>query len=212
NSFFQPVLRFYSRTLDWFLDHGWLALPILIACGIGVWFFFSSLPFTLLPTGDSGVIRGALLMQEGSSPQQQREMQDKLDPILQDAKGRKPIDDVAMDLRKSFSQLPGVFPTLNPQPVLQINIGATGSQFGRYSYSISGINPDEVYAAADVLGEKLKSYDGFAAPPRSNLFRNQPNLDIEIDRDRASSYGVSVAKVQSLLSAAYSQNYVYLIK
>jgi HAE1 family hydrophobic/amphiphilic exporter-1 len=180
-------------------------------------------------------------MQEGSSPQQQREMQDKLDPILQanpavdkyftvagsgragssgiftvlflkDAKDRKPIDDVAMELRKSFSQLPGIFPTLNPQPVLQINIGATGSQFGRYSYSISGINPDEVYAAADALGEKLKSYEGFAAPPRSNLFRNQPNLDIEIDRDRASSYGVSVAKVQSLLRAAYSQNYVYLIK
>src|SRR5881398_1173104 len=43
NSFFQPVLRFYGRSLDWFLDHGWIALPIVIACGVGVWFFFSSL-------------------------------------------------------------------------------------------------------------------------------------------------------------------------
>jgi HAE1 family hydrophobic/amphiphilic exporter-1 len=241
NSFFQPVLRFYGRTLDWFLDHGWIAVPILIACAVGVWFFFTSLPFTLLPTGDSGVIRGALLMQEGTSPQQQREMQDKLDPILQanpavdkyftvagsgragssgiftvlflkDAKDRHPIEDVAAELRKSFNNLPGVFATLNPQPVLQINIGATGSQFGRYSYSISGIDPDEVYAAADALGEKLKNYEGFAAPPRSNLFRNQPNLDIDIDRERASSYGVSISKIQSLLRAAYSQNYVYLIK
>src|ERR1700736_2894932 len=32
NSFFQPVLRFYGRSLDWFLDHGWIAIPILIAC------------------------------------------------------------------------------------------------------------------------------------------------------------------------------------
>jgi len=241
NSFFQPVLRFYSRTLNWFLDHGWLALPILIACGIGVWFFFSSLPFTLLPTGDSGVIRGALLMQEGTSPQKQREVQDKLDPVLQgnpavdkyftvagsgragssgifvvlflkDAKDRKPIEEVAMDLRRSLNQVPGVFATLNPAPVLQINIGATGSQFGRYSYTISGINPDEVYAAADALGDKLKNYDGFVAPPRSNLFRNQPNLDIDVDRDRASTYGVSITKLQGLLRAAYSQNYVYLIK
>jgi hydrophobic/amphiphilic exporter-1 (mainly G- bacteria), HAE1 family len=241
NSFFQPVLRFYSRSLDWFLDHGWIAVPILIACGVGVWFFFSSLPFTLLPTGDSGVVRGALLMQEGASPQQQREMQEKLDPILQanpavdkyftiagsgragssgiftvlflkDAKDRKPIEEIAMDLRRTFNQIPGIFPTLNPAPVLQINIGATGSQFGRYSYTISGIDPDEVYAAADKLGDKLKSYDGFVAPPRSNLFRNQPNLDIDIDRDRASMYGVSITKLQGLLRAAYSQNYVYLVK
>jgi HAE1 family hydrophobic/amphiphilic exporter-1 len=241
NSFFQPVLRFYSRTLDWFLDHGWLALPILIACGVGVWFFFSSLPFTLLPTGDSGTIRGALLMQEGTSPQQQQKVQEKLDPILQanpavdkyftvagsgragssgiftvlflkDAKDRKPIEEVAMELRRSLNQIPGVFATLNPSPVLQINIGATGSQFGRYSYTISGIDPEEVYAAADALGDKLKTYEGFVAPPRSNLFRNQPNLDIDVDRERASMYGVSIGKLQGLLRAAYSQNYVYLIK
>ncbi len=240
-SFFVPIVRFYSRTLDWFLDHGWLAAPIVAMCAVGLWFFFSSLPFTLLPTGDSGVIRGALLMQEGASPQQQREMQDRLDPVLQGnpavdkyftvagsgragssgiftviflkpASERAPIDTVAMDLRKAISAIPGVFPTLNPQPVLQINIGATGSAFGRYSYAISGINPDEVYAAADALGAKLATYEGFVAPPRSNLFRNQPNVDIDIDRDRASLYGVSTAKLQNLLRAAYSQNFVYLIK
>jgi HAE1 family hydrophobic/amphiphilic exporter-1 len=240
-SFFNPVRAFYDRSLDWFLDHGWLAVPILIACGVGVWFFFSSLPFTLLPTGDSGVIRGALLMQEGTSPQQQRAMQEKLDSILQanpavdkyftiagsgragssgifcvlflkDVKERKPIEEVAMELRRTLGQIPGIFPTLNPSPVLQINIGATGSQFGRYSYTISGIDPDEVYAAADKLQDKLKDYPGFAAPPRSNLFRNQPILDINVDRDRASMYGVSVSKLQGLLRAAYSQNYVYLIK
>ena len=115
-------------------------------------------------------------------------------------------------MRREISVIPGVFPTLNPSPVLQINIGGAGSAFGRYSYVISGIDPDEVYAAADKLGEKLRGYEGFAAPPRSNLFRNTPNIDIQIDRDRASLYGVSTAKIQSLLRAAYSQNYVYLIK
>src|SRR5205085_4531512 len=64
-------------------------------------------------------------------------------------------------LRAATSSIPGVFPTLNPSPVLQINIGATGSQFGRYSYALSGINPEEVYAAADAFGAKLRSYDGF---------------------------------------------------
>ncbi len=39
------------------------------------------------------------------------------------------------------------------------------------------------------------SYDGFASPPRSDLFRNTPNLDIDIERDRASLYGVSTTKL-----------------
>ena len=238
--FFVPVLRVYSRSLDWFLRHAWLAAPVLLICAFGLWFFFARLPFTLLPTGDSGVIRGFFIMQEGASPAQQREVQDKLDPILQanpavdkyftvagGGRGggagiftviflkegeRKPIDEVAQELRKSLSGIPGVFPTLNPQPNLRIDIGGGGSSFGRYSYVLSGINPDEVYAAAEKFSEKLRGYDGFVAPPRSDLFQNTPNVDIEIDRDRASLYGISTTNVQSLLRAAYSQNYVYLVK
>ena len=54
--FFNPIRDAYGRTLHWFLDRGWIAAPVLIACVIGVWFFFKQLPFTLLPTGDSGTI------------------------------------------------------------------------------------------------------------------------------------------------------------
>jgi HAE1 family hydrophobic/amphiphilic exporter-1 len=240
NSFFIPIRDFYGRTLDKFLDHGWLALPIVIACVIGVWFFFKQLPFTLLPTGDSGTIRGFFLVQEGASPDKQRQIQDKLDPILQanpavdkyftvagraglstgvftvlflkDRSQREDIETVTAELRKATSQVPGIFPTLQPQPVLQINVGATGSSFGRYTYVLSGINPTEVYAAADKLEAKLKEYPGFANPPRSDLFRNTPNLDINIERGRAGLYGVSTTAIESLLRSAYSQNYVYLIK
>src|SRR6476620_10680441 len=144
--FFKPTLAFYSRTLDWFLVHGWLAAPIIVLCAVGVWFFFSALPFTLLPTGDSGVIRGFFIVQEGASPQQQRQLQDKLDPILQankavdkyftiagrngqtagvftvlflkDANDRAGIEQVAAQVRAATSTIPGVFPTLNPSPVL----------------------------------------------------------------------------------------------
>ena len=240
-SFFQPILQFYGRTLDWFLSHGWLAVPILAVCLLGLIGFFKALPFTLLPTGDSGVIRGTFLVSEGASPEHQRQIQDKLDPILQgnpavdkyftvagsgrggtagiftviflkNAKERKPIEVVAEDLRRGIGSIPGVAARIQPSPVLQINIGGAGSAFGRYSYVISGINPEEVYAGAEALGAKLRNYPGFANPPQSNLFRNTPNIDIQIDRERASLYGVSTAKIQALLRAAYSQNYVYLIK
>ena len=238
--FFYPIRDAYGRSLHWFLDHGWIAAPIILACVIGVWFFFNQLSFTLLPTGDSGVIRGFFLVPEGASPDYQRQLQAQLDPILQanpavdkyftvagraglgagvftvlflkDRSERPDIETVAAQLRKACSGIPGVLPTLNPQPVLQINIGATGSQFGRYSYALSGINPDEVYESAEKLGAKLREYPGFASPPRSDLFRATPSLDIQIDRDRAGTYGVSTSRLQSLLRSAYSQNYVYLIK
>ena len=239
NRYFIPIRDAYGRTLDRFLDRGWIALPIVIACALGVWFFFTHLSFTLLPTGDSGVIRGFFIVQEGASPDQQRALQNQLDPVLQanpavdkyftvagrsglgagvftvlflKSGDRPDIEKVAADLRKACSNIAGVFPTLNPQPVLQINIGATGSSFGRYSYVLTGINPSEVYAAADKLQAKLSDYPGFASPPRSDLFRATPNLDIHIDRDRAGLYGVSTSTLESLLRAAYSQNYVYLIK
>src|SRR4029453_11878194 len=54
--------------------------------------------------------------------------------------------------------------------------------------------------------------DCFARPPRSDLFPSTPNLDINIERGRAGLYGVSTTNLENLLRAAYSQNYVYLIK
>src|SRR5205814_3898598 len=52
---------------------------------------------------------------------------------------------------------------------------------------------------------------GFASV-RSDYYNSTPNLTVDIDRERAATYGVSTSAVQSLLRTAYSQNYVYLIK
>jgi multidrug efflux pump subunit AcrB len=194
-------------------------LPVIIACVFGVWFFFKQLPFTLLPTGDSGVIRGFFITQEGASPDKQRRLQAELDPILQanpavdkyftvagraglsagvftvlflkDRSQREDIETVAAELRKACGEIPGNYTHSAATAVLLINVGATGSSFGRYTYVLSGINSSEVYAAADKLEASLKDYPGFANPPRSDLFRNTPNLDIDIERGRAGLYGVS---------------------
>jgi len=58
---------------------------------------------------------------------------------------------------------------------------------------------------------KLREFKGFATV-RSDFYNSTPNLTVDIDRERAATYGVSTSAVQSLLRTAYSQNYVYLIK
>ena len=58
---------------------------------------------------------------------------------------------------------------------------------------------------------RLRQYPGFATVS-SDLFNHTPNLDIDIRRDQARTYGVSETRILNLLRNAYSQNYLYLIK
>ena len=239
--FIKRVIDAYGRALDKFLDRAWLTVPIILACIIGLWFFFNHLPFTLLPPGDSGFIRGVFIAQEGSSPAQMRAYQQQVNQKLQDDPNvaqfftlagfssrtagsqalifaflkpkneRPPIDQCIVQLQKSIGTIPGVAAVMQPNPVLQINVGVTNQTQGQYAYTVSGIVPEDVYGAADQLMAKLRGFKGFATV-RSDFYNNTPNLTVDIDRERAATYGVSTSAVQSLLRTAYSQNYIYLIK
>src|SRR6266568_4137337 len=241
SNFIKRVIAAYGRVLDKFLDRAWLTVPILVACILGLWFFFTHLPFTLIPPGDSGFIRGLFIAQEGSSPAQMRAFQAQVNQKLQadPAVGqfftlagfssrsalsqglmflflkpraeRPPIDQIILRLQKSIGSIPGITAVLTPSPVLQISVGATSQTQGQYAYTISGIVPQDVYAVADQLLKKLQQFKGFASV-RSDYYHDTPNLRIDINRDRAATYGVSTSAIQSLLRNAYSQNYVYLIK
>ena len=240
-NFIKRVIDAYSRALDKFLDRAWLTIPILLACILGLWFFFTHLPFTLLPPGDSGFARGVFIAQEGSSPEQMRAFQklvnDKIiaDPsvaqfftvagslsrssssqaiifcIFKPRAERDPIEQCLLRIQKSINTIPGLTAVITPSPVLQINVGATNQTQGQYAYTISGIVPQDVYGAANQMMTSLRGFKGFASV-RSDYYNNTPNLKIEIDRERAATYGVSTSAIQSLLKNAYSQNYVYLIK
>jgi HAE1 family hydrophobic/amphiphilic exporter-1 len=239
--FIKRIITSYGRALDKFLDHAWLAAPILIICVLGLWFFFTHLPFTLLPPGDSGFVRGVFIAQEGSSPAQMRAYQQQVNQKLKDdpniaqfftlagfasrsasSQGlifgflkprdqRPPIDQCIVQLQKSVASIPGIVGIFQPNPVLQINVGVTNQTQGQYAYTISGIVPDDVYTATNQLMTKLREFKGFATV-RSDYYNSTPNLTVDIDRERAATYGVSTSAVQSLLRTAYSQNYVYLIK
>ena len=239
--FIKGVVRRYSVALDKFLDRAWLTVPILLACVIGLWFFFTHLPFTLLPVGDSGFARGVFIAQEGTSPAQMRVFQKQVNEkiqaepsvaqfftntgtgsrsassqgivfcIFKPREEREPIEQCLLRLQKSISTIPGLTAVISPSPVLQINVGATNQTQGQYAYTISGIVPDDVYKASDQMMAKLREFKGFASV-RADRYNNTPNLTVNIDRERAAMYGVSTSAVQNLLRNAYSQNYVYLIK
>ena len=237
----KRVLSLYGGSLWWFLRHRWVSPVIWVICLAGTIWLFMLVPKSFLPPGDSGVIFGAFIAQEGSSPKQMREYQDRVDQMLQQepnvitdftltgASGflssntgitftyigepdkRKPIADVTAEMMGKLNTIPGIMTFLRPWPVLEISTGVTNQTQGQYAFTISGANPNEVYDTGHKLMAKLRPSPLFLSVS-SDLYNNTPNVNIDIRRDQAKTYGVSEARILTLLRNAYSQNYLYLIK
>jgi HAE1 family hydrophobic/amphiphilic exporter-1 len=214
---------------------------IWVICLAGTIWLFMLVPKTFLPPGDSGVIFGAFIAREGSSPKQMREYQDRVDEMLHNdpnvvtdftmtgATGflasnqgitftfigapdnRRPIAEVTAEMMGKLNTIPGLMTFLRPLPVLDISTGVTSQQQGQYAFAVSGANPEQVYEVGGKLMAKMMEYPGFLSVS-GDYYQNTPNLNIDIRRDQAKTYGVSEARILSLLRTAYSQNYLYLIK
>jgi HAE1 family hydrophobic/amphiphilic exporter-1 len=237
----RRVLNLYGGSLWWFLRHRWISPVIWVICLAGTIWLFMLVPKTFLPPGDSGVIFGAFIAQEGSSPIQMREYQDQVDKMLHEdpnvitdftmtgATGflasnqgitftfigapdnRKPIAAVTAEMMGKLNTIPGVMTFLRPFPVLEISTGVTNQNQGQYAFTVSGVDPNQVYETGQKLMAKLMTYPGFLSVS-SDYYHNTPNLNIDIRRDQAKTYGISEARILTLLRNAYSQNYTYLIK
>ncbi len=241
-TFEHRILGTYGRSLTWFLRHRWISPVIWLICLFGTVVLFRTVPKTFLPIGDSGFVWGGFLAQERSSPAKMKKYQLQAEKILQDdpnvamtftmtgngqfissnmgillaflepVEKRLPIQSVVQQMTGKLSGITGIFPFGRANPVLEISTGAANKMQGQYAYALSGVNPDEVYAVAAKLQERMYTFDGFVKPILSDYQANTPNLDIEILRDQAATYNVSVGKIETLLRNAYSQNYLYLIK
>jgi HAE1 family hydrophobic/amphiphilic exporter-1 len=118
---------------------------------------------------------------------------------------------VAGEMMGKLNSIPGVMAFLRPFPVLDISTGAVNQLQGQYAFTVSGVNPTQVYDVGQRLEAKLREYPGFMSVT-SDFQNNTPNVDIEIRRDQAKVLGISEARILTLLRNAYSQNYLYLIK
>ena len=210
----KRVLAVYGRQLTWFLEHRWLGAAIWVVCLVGTFVLFAAIPKIFLPIGDSSVVFGVFIAKEGSSPEQMRAYQARVDEtlhtdpnvitdftmtgatgflssnqgitftFLKDPKERPPIQQAALSLMGKLSSIPGLFAFIRPLPVLQISTGAVAQTQGQYAFTLSGINPDQVYDAAQKLMAKCYEYPGFASVS-SDYFSATPSLDIEIRREEA---------------------------
>ena len=121
---------------------------------------------------------------------------------------RYPIDYYTQKLRARLAALPSGVCFLQAQPLLKISAGADAAASGSdYAYLLTGLNRDQVYAAAQQLETELRGLPQFLGV-QNNIKLTMPRLNIEINRDRASALGITAETIADALSAAYAGGYV----
>ncbi|MDR1413436.1 MAG: efflux RND transporter permease subunit [Puniceicoccales bacterium] len=236
----HSFLRVYSKALDWCIAHKGVSVIVWLISLIGTFVTFMALPKTFLPEGDSGTMAGVFISQEGTSPAQMKEYQLQIDKILRSNQyvgktmslsglsgmlpgnqgmamcvlvdGRRPsVQTVAQMLKRDLYGIPGVLPLFRPRPNMSVSTGAVSTNQGRYAYTLSGVNPDEVYECAGKLVAEMRQNPGFSSVSTDLLISN-PQIEINYFREQASSYGVNIYAVENMLKQAFSENYCYQIK
>ena len=116
-------------------------------------------------------------------------------------------DEVIRELRPQLNTVPGIRAMLvNPLPV---NVGGRRSR-SLYQLTLQSVDTPALYAAATQL-ERVMRDNPELTDVNSDLEMANPELRLDIDRDRALLLGVSPERIQDALYSAYGQREVSTI-
>ncbi|MDD2465818.1 MAG: efflux RND transporter permease subunit [Desulfobulbus sp.] len=108
-------------------------------------------------------------------------------------------DEVIAELRPKLNAVPGVRAMLvNPLPV---TIGGRRSR-SLYQLTLGGANPDQLYAVSRRIEQVMLDIPGLV-DVSSDLQMDNPELYVDIDRDRALMLGITPEKIENTLYGAY---------
>jgi len=238
-SVFNWMLRLYQKTLSQALRFHVITFLISLAVLAGTVFLFAKIPKGFLPSQDTGQISGFTEASQNISFESMVRHQTALHEILEaepaidtymssvgaggpnlagnsgrffmrlkPRKERKEsADELIQKLRPKLSTVPGIQVFLMNPPA--INIGGRMTK-GLYQYTVQGPDTGELYRFAAILEKKIKEMPKFQ-DVNSDLQMNNPEIRVEIDRDKASSLGITALQIEDALRSAYGSREVSTI-
>ena len=235
---FQALLGGYRRSLQWVLRRRRLTMAAFFAIFVGTGFLFAWMPKGFLPSDDVGqlfVITEAAqdisfdamanLQQQiaaiiRKNPHVQNVMsfagaggpsaalnQGRLFVTLKPRTERPGADRIVQELRPELIRVPGISAFVQNVPAIRIGGRLTKSQ---YQYTLQAPDTAELYQWAPKLEQKLRSLPGLV-DVTSDLQITQPQITVDIDRNKASALGVSAQTIESTLYDAYGARQVSTI-
>jgi HAE1 family hydrophobic/amphiphilic exporter-1 len=120
---------------------------------------------------------------------------------------RLTADQVINELRPKLAEIPGIRVYLQNPPPIRIGGRLTKAE---YQVTLQGPDTAELYRTAPLLEAKLRTMRDLVDVNTDLLIKN-PQLNIEIDRDKASTLGVSAETIESALYSAYGSRQISTI-
>jgi hydrophobic/amphiphilic exporter-1 (mainly G- bacteria), HAE1 family len=235
----ERSLAWYERTLGWVMDRRGLALAFSVLILVGTIVLARVVPKGFIPSEDQGQLRGTTETAEGTSYDAMVRHQRAAAAIVQadpnvagfmssvGAGGRistvnqgsllirltdrsersQSADEVARSLTRELSTLPGMRVFISNPPV--INIGGRSSK-STYQFTLTSSDDEALYQGATALERRLNAVPGLVGVT-SDLQIKNPQVQVRVNRDRASALGIDVSQIENALYNAYGARQVSTI-
>ena len=237
--FFDGMLAFYEVGLKWVMRNQFITLLVAIATLVGTIWLYVLIPKGLLPQQDTGLIVGVTDAAQNISFQgmlaRQRALADLVrhDPDVQSVasfvgagavnptinSGRLTIvlkprnqrrsnaEQVIARLRDTTASVEGISLFMQAVQDLQLDSRVSRTQ---YQYVLEAADPLELSTWTGKLLDRLRTL-----PQLTDVASDQQNggqeLDVQVDRDQASRFGVLTQAIDDTLYSAFGQRQVSVI-
>jgi len=234
---FDAWLKLYDVTLRGSLRFHVVTMAISIALLVGTVYLFGLVPKGFLPSEDQGRFNISIEGIQGIGfDEMVRHQQDVAAIVAKDPNiagfssnvgggpgggglntGRisvdlKPrserkltVDQIMAELRPKLAQVPGVRVYMVNQP--PINLGGQQGARSLYQFTLQDTDTTELYHWAPIFETKLRDLPGIE-DVSSDLQIKNPQIQVEMDRDKISALGLNVSQVETALYNAYGTRQV----
>ncbi len=238
-SFFQGMHGTYDRTLQVVMRHRRATLAVSGIVLVATCWLFAIVPKGFFPVEDTGQIFGITEAAQDTSFEAMREHQLAVAKIVAAnpninnymssigaggptatansgrifmrlkprSERRKNAEQIIQELRPQLATVPGIQTYLQVPPLIRIGGMLTKAL---YQFSLQDTDTKELYHWAPILMTRMAELPGFQDVTSDLLIAN-PQITVEIDRDKASALGVTPGQIENALYSAYGQRQVSTI-
>jgi HAE1 family hydrophobic/amphiphilic exporter-1 len=237
--FFNGMFNLYKWSLDRVLEHRLATMLISGVILVATVYLFIAMPKGFLPSEDRGTLFSFTEAEQGISFDAMVRHQKALaeimrknpnvisfmssvgagGPNLANNTGRmfaqlKPkdqrtqsVDEIIEELRPQLSTVPGIRAFLQNLPTIRIGGQLTKSL---YQFTLQSPSVDDLYKYAPLLENKLRTMP-ILQDVTTDLQIKNPQINIDINRDKAMALGVSAQQIEDALYASFSARQVSTI-